>query len=58
MAKYKILQPFEDIETKENYQIGQEIEMTVKRANEATENLKKWNGDFLERLGETQRKGE
>lgn len=50
MAKYKVLQSFKDISTKEKYQEGQEIEMTVKRANEAIENLKKWNGEFLERI--------
>lgn len=50
MAKYKVLQPFRDKETKDQYKEGQVIEMTVKRANEAIKNLKKWDGEFLERV--------
>lgn len=50
MAKYKVLKKFKDIETNEIYEPGQEIEMTVKRANEAIKNLKKWDGEFLERI--------
>ena len=50
MAKYKVLQPFRDKETGEEYEKNQEIEMTVKRAEQAMENLKKWDGEFLERI--------
>ncbi|MEK0285922.1 hypothetical protein NSQ82_07755 [Caldifermentibacillus hisashii] len=50
MALYKVLKKFRDIETNEIYEKDQEIEMTVKRANEAIENLKKWDGKFLERI--------
>lgn len=50
MAKYKVLQRFKDKETGEVYENGQEVDMTVKRANEAIENLKKWDGNFLERI--------
>lgn len=50
MAKYKVLKTFRDKHTKEVYEAGQEIEMTVKRANEAMKNLKKYNGEFLERI--------
>lgn len=50
MAQYKVLKPFRDIETGEEYVSNQEIEMTVKRANKAISNLKKWDGDFLERM--------
>lgn len=49
MAIYKVLKQFRDKETKELYEENQEIEMTVKRADEAIKNLKKWKGDFLER---------
>lgn len=52
MAKYKVLQRFKDIETGTVYTAGEVIEMTVKRANEATKNLEKWTGDFLERVDE------
>lgn len=52
MAKYKVLQKFRDKVTKEVYETGQEIEMTVKRADEAIKNLKKWDGEFLERVEE------
>jgi len=50
MAKYMVLQLFRDKETGDVYKKGQEIDMTVKRANEAIENLKKWDGKFLERI--------
>lgn len=49
MAKYKVLQDFQDIETNEVYGCDQEIEMTVKRADEAVKNLSKYEGEFLER---------
>ena len=52
MAKYRVLQRFRDIHTKEEYEPNQEIEMTVKRAKEAIENLKKYDGEFLERIDE------
>lgn len=50
MAKYKVLKRFRDKETKEVYEEGQEIEMTVKRADEAAKNLEKYSHKFLERL--------
>lgn len=50
MATYKVLQKFRDKETKVIYEPGQEIEMPVKRADEAITNLKKWDGQFLERI--------
>ncbi len=50
MAKYKVLKTFRDKYTKETYEKGQEIDMTVKRAEEAIKNLKKYDGDFLERI--------
>lgn len=50
LAEFKVLQPFKDIETGERYETGQVIKMTVKRANKAIKNLKKWDGEFLERI--------
>ena len=50
MANYRVIQKFRDAETKEVYEENQEIEMSVKRANKAIRNLKKYDGDFLERL--------
>ena len=58
MPKYRVLQPFRDIKTKETYEKGQIIEMTVKRANEAIKNLKKWEGEFLERIDENEKEGD
>lgn len=58
MPKYRVLQSFRDIKTKETYEKGQIIEMTVKRANEAIKNLKKWEGEFLERIVEDEKKGD
>lgn len=57
MAKYKVLQPFRDKKTKERYKEGQVIDMTVKRANEAIQNLKKWDGEFLERVDDKEKSG-
>ena len=50
MAQYKVIQKFRDIKTNEIYEKNQEIEMTVKRADEAIKNLKKYGGEFLERI--------
>lgn len=50
MAQYKVLKEFRDIKTDEKYKEGQEIDMTVKRADEAIKNLKKYDGEFLERI--------
>ena len=58
MPKYRVLQPFRDIKTKETYKKGQIIEMTVKRANEAIKNLKKWEGEFLERIDKNEKEGD
>lgn len=58
MAKYRVLKRFRDKETKEVYEAGQVIEMTVKRANEAIENLKKYGGEFLERINKKQEEGD
>ena len=57
MAIYKILKPFRDIHTNEDYKTGQEIEMTVKRGDEAIKNLKKHDGKFLERIDNKQEEG-
>lgn len=58
MAKYRVLKRFRDKETKEVYEAGQVIEMTIKRANEAIENLKKYGGEFLERINKKQEEGD
>lgn len=50
MAQYKVIKTFRDKNTKETYEKGQMIEMTVKRADEAIKNLKRYKGDFLERI--------
>lgn len=55
MAKYIVKQSFRDTHTKDIYEVGQEIEMTVKRANEAIKNLEKYDGDFLERINNKSR---
>lgn len=60
MAKYKVLQKFRDIETNEVYEADKVIEMTVKRADEAIENLKNHKGEFLKRVDskEVKKEGE
>lgn len=50
MAKYKVLNKFKDLQANEVYKVGQEVEMTVKRADEIANNLKKYDREFLERI--------
>lgn len=50
MAKYKVLSKFKNKETGETYKIGQEIELTVKRAKEIEKNLESYGYKFLERI--------
>lgn len=49
MAKFEVLKKFKDKETKEVYEKGTEIELTVKRADEVSDNL---GTSFLKRLDE------
>lgn len=49
MAKYNVLKKFRDKETKEVYEAGTVIDMTVKRAEEVAVNL---DDSFLERVEE------
>ena len=49
MAKYNVLKKFRDKETKEVYEAGTVIDMTVKRAEEVAVNL---DDSFLERAEE------
>lgn len=52
MAKFKVNKAFKDKHTGEIYSPGAVIEMTVKRAKEAENNLKKHGGGFFERVEE------
>lgn len=56
MAKYKVLERFKDIETKELHEAGKIVEYTVKRASEIQNNLKEFGVSFLERIEETKDK--
>lgn len=49
MAKYKVLKDFKDIKNGKVYRKNDEIEMTVKRSVEVSDNL---DDTFLERLDE------
>ena len=49
MAKYKVLKPFTNLDTNETYSVDQEVELTVKRADEIISKLKAHDGEFLER---------
>ena len=49
MAKFKVNKEFRDIHTKEVYEKGATIEMTVKRAEEVEKNL---DATFIERVEE------
>lgn len=46
--KYKVLKTFSDQHTAEVYRIGQEIELTEERFDEAVESLEIFGGGYLE----------
>ncbi|MFB4471826.1 hypothetical protein ACDI16_02510 [Oceanobacillus caeni] len=52
MAKFKVLQPYKDLEIGRKLKKNEEIEMTVKRSEEVAETLevKGFKGEFLERI--------
>lgn len=50
MAQYKVLEIFKDKDTQEIYKVGQEVELTVKRATEIEKNLKGHDKQFIERI--------
>ena len=52
MAKFEVKKAFKDIHTKEVYEKGATIEMTVKRADEVKKNL---DETFLNRVEETKK---
>ena len=58
MALYKVNKPYRDLELGKTLSPGEEVEMTVKRAEEVTRSLKdRGHGDdFLERLEEKKAK--
>ncbi|WP_166786722.1 hypothetical protein [Jeotgalibacillus salarius] len=49
MVKFKVLKTFRDIHTDEKYKKNDEIEMTIKRADEVAKNL---DGSYLLRVDE------
>ncbi|WP_339147641.1 MULTISPECIES: hypothetical protein [unclassified Sutcliffiella] len=53
MAKYKVLNTFRDIHTKEVYKQNAEIELSEERADEVEHNLKE-KGKFIELIEEKQ----
>ncbi len=57
MAKYKVIKVFRNKETDETYSVGQEVELTVKRASEIEKTLKPL-GKFIERIKEEKFKTE
>lgn len=54
MALYKVKKEYRDLEIGRKLKKDEEVEMTVKRANEVARVLKEegFEGDFLERLNE------
>ena len=58
MAKYRVLDKFKNKETGEVYTVGQEVELTVKRAKEIQANLESYGVDFLERLDNKKKENE
>ena len=54
MAKYKVVKPYRDKQLDKKLKKNDEVEMTVKRADEVEEILKAngFDGPFLERIKE------
>lgn len=50
--KVRVKKPFRDIHSKEDYAVGDIIEMTQARFKEATANLKEAGGGFIEKVKE------
>lgn len=48
MTRYRVLKVFIDTHSKKSYQIGQEIELSQERFDEAEKNLEPFGGGFLE----------
>lgn len=53
MVKFKVKKVFQDIHTKEVYEVGQVIDIPVKRSKEVAENL---DDSYLERVDEPKEK--
>ncbi|MCE4993191.1 hypothetical protein ACUXJ9_001437 [Staphylococcus caledonicus] len=54
MAKFEVKQKYKDVELDKELQVGDKVEMTVKRSEEVEKTLsdKGFNGPFLKRLDE------
>lgn len=51
MAKYKVVSPFKNKETKKDHEVNEEIELTVKRADEINKAMKEHGVDLtVERI--------
>lgn len=50
MAKFNVLQKWHDLEQNITHQEGDEIDITVKRAEEVIKNLPQGRGEFLKRV--------
>jgi len=51
LAKYKVVSPFKNKETKKEHEVNEEIELTVKRADEINKAMKEHNVELtVERI--------
>jgi hypothetical protein len=51
LAKYKVVSPFKNKETKKEHEVNEEIELTVKRADEINKAMKERNVELtVERI--------
>ncbi|QJQ71830.1 hypothetical protein [Staphylococcus agnetis] len=57
MALYKVLKSYKDIKLERKLKSGEDVEMTIKRAEEVEKTLtqKGFKGPFLERIQEKQK---
>ena len=57
MAKYKVVSPFKNKETKKSHEVNEEIELTVKRADEINKAMKERNVELtVERIDKEEAK--
>lgn len=56
MAKFKVLKEYKDKKLNKIVKAGEEIDITVKRADEINEALKSHDGPFVERVEEPKEK--
>lgn len=56
MAKFKVLKKFRGIKEERLFEVGEEVELTKKRADEINKKLKNYGGGFIEEVKDKPKK--